>query len=168
MQISKNIEEIKSPHSPSKTLKSPDESKTHEKKSVQFPDKSSIEEKIKSVPWISQNFDTSTIKKLGSGGFGQVFEAQSLKDKKKVAIKFMHFANKEEMDSMEKEITIMSSLQRYGNIVKILDPHKELASQDYFSVMEKGDGTLHELILKHNYKIAIECFFRFSAIWLLV
>lgn len=118
----------------------------------------SVEEKIKTVPWISQNFDISTIEKLGAGGFGQVFGAHSFKESRKLAIKFMHFEGKEELDSMMKEITIMSALQRYGNIVKIVDVNVEFGCNEIYIAMEQADGTLDDLVVKYSNKIPNELF----------
>ena len=117
-----------------------------------------ISQKIKNTPWFSQQFDIKTIKFLGHGSFGKVFEALSLKEGRKIAIKYMQFQTNQEFNVMVKEIEIMSALQRYGNIVKILDRVIEINSREIYIMMELADSNLNELIKQNKNKIKPELF----------
>ena len=80
-------------------------------------------------------------------------------EKKYLAIKYLHFTDEEEFNAAMKEITILSKLQRYGNIVKLIGvPHIEYQDKEIYIVMECADKSLSKVIEENKHKVKYEHF----------
>lgn len=110
--------------------------------------------------WFCKNFDINTAKLIGSGGFGLVFSAQSLKSEKHSAIKFLKVSPNQDIKEMMNEVFLISSLKKCNNVIQIEDVYMDTIKgqiqiekifadiidiQIIFS-MELGDGALDNYV----------------------
>ena len=105
-----------------------------------------IQNEIAENKWLLENFDPNSIKEIGSGGFGCVFSAKSLKMSKDRAIKVLKMSPEYEMKQMTNEILIMISLSSSNNVIKIDEFFADTPKKQIMFSMELGNGSLAQLI----------------------
>lgn len=112
-----------------------------------------IKNEISENKWLYENFDPSSIKQIGSGGFGYVFSAKSLKMGKERAIKFLKISPEYEMKQMINEIMIMIFLSNNNNIIKIDELFTDTLKRQVAFSMELGTGSLAQMIKNGGGKV---------------
>lgn len=98
---------------------------------------------------ICEEYSFETLKCLGSGGYGSVFEIERISDNKKIAMKRQTFDDAEGFHNIVKEINILYRLMDYGNIVEFIENYNDLYNNAIFIFMEKGDLTLKDILDKN-------------------
>lgn len=91
-------------------------------------------------------YSLETIKPLGAGAFGNVFEIAKKSDKQIYAVKRLAFEDAQTFSDITKEINILYRLLPYGNIVKFVENYNALKYKSIYIIMEKGDNTLAAMI----------------------
>jgi hypothetical protein len=84
--------------------------------------------------------DYEIIDKLGRGAFGIVFEVKKPNENERFALKTISYQNEKELKMIEKEISIMKTLD-HVNVIKLHDHHKI----EYF-----GNQTIALLVIFNN------------------
>lgn len=92
--------------------------------------------------------DFSIIRKLNSGGFGTVYEAQSKKDGSTVAIKVLDPKN-DNMAEKFNEIIVCRQM-KHPHIIYVSDIMMWESRSEFFIVMEKAQKSLHDLLAEKN------------------
>ena len=104
--------------------------------------------------WFHDNFDTNSLMELGSGGFGSVFTALSLKGNKKLAIKVLKPDPLNDIKDMLNEVSLIVSLKKCKNVIQIKDTFTDTSKGQVMFSMELGDGSLDQFIKNfHNKRL---------------
>ena len=107
---------------------------------------------MKSLPWFSATFDSSTLKIIGSGAFGVVFSVYHTNFKRLVALKVIE-VEKEDLNEEIEELIKMKSL-KHANILEILEHRLIFYGNEkifFFMIMEQGLLSLNSYLSeKHN------------------
>jgi serine/threonine protein kinase len=81
------------------------------------------------------------LRKLGSGGFGEVWMAERNHDKRQFAIKFLLVTDPESVARFQREVRCLSQLD-HPNIVRVTS--KSLAAAPYWYAMPPYDHSLYD------------------------
>eukprot|EP01100_Stratorugosa_tubuloviscum_P000775 TRINITY_DN1175_c2_g1_i1.p1 TRINITY_DN1175_c2_g1~~TRINITY_DN1175_c2_g1_i1.p1 ORF type:complete len:428 (-),score=179.62 TRINITY_DN1175_c2_g1_i1:156-1439(-) len=120
--------------------------------------------RLKYAAIAEKGLDFSNVKKLykhidkaGKGGFGRVFSARCVEDKKIVAIKTMSYGSNSERESILVEIGLMMSVA-HPNIVEFKSAH-QVENNEFWVVMEFLEcGTLSDIIGVSRLKETVMCY----------